>query len=370
VVLSGLEEGSKYNYSVSCNGYGAFSGTMVVPTSVVQPSSSSSYVFGIFGDMGVSVAAHDTVRSLTDSVPPVDAVFHIGDLSYARGDEEIWNLFFGMIEPVASRVPWTVAPGNHDMRSGDSNGECGLPMLSRFETPQSRSGQPHLLSLNSSERCLESYGNSVGNPFWYGVNHGHARIITWSSDSNLTKGSPQWLFLEKELEKANTPSARATHPWLLLMGHKPMYTASTYGGCISTRGNPTAGEGTEGQLTAELEELFVKNKVDVSFYGHIHSYNRMFPTKNNGTYVERSDTNVYRSPDAPVHMMVGMSGASHLGAMYDTPEWSAHSEISYGWLKATFANSTSLHLEFVANGDGLDYTEFAPSVHDEVWITK
>ena len=146
-------------------------------------------------------------------------------------------------------------------------------------------------------------------------------------------------------------------------------TASTYGGEINTRGNASAGEGTEGQLTSELEDLFVKNKVDVSFYGHIHSYNRMFPVKNNGTYVERTQTNVYRSPDAPVHMMVGMSGAGHLGAKYDTPDWSAHSEISYGWLRATFANATALHLEFVANGDGLG-GDFAPAVHDEVWITK
>lgn len=221
VVLSNLEEGSKYNYTVGCDGYGTFSGTFVAPASSL-PSNAAPYTFGIFGDMGVTVAAHDTVNSLAASSPPVDAVFHIGDLSYGRGNEDVWNQFFGMIEPVASKVPWTVAPGNHDMRMGDSNGECGLPMLSRFETPRSRAAQPHLLSLNSSERCLQSYANSVGGPFWYGINAGHARIITWSSDSNLTKGSPQYMYLEEELAKANTPAARATHPWLLLMGHKPM----------------------------------------------------------------------------------------------------------------------------------------------------
>ena len=102
------------------------------------------------------------VRSMLTSDPPIEAVFHIGDLrcddaplltttlrchvgkgypvtdgvnvaltanrfstllaffhtfprfstfSYARGNDAIWNQFFGMIEPVASRVPWNVAPG-------------------------------------------------------------------------------------------------------------------------------------------------------------------------------------------------------------------------------------------------------------------
>jgi predicted phosphohydrolase len=63
------------------------------------------------------------------------------------------------------------------------------------------------------------------------------------------------------------------------------YTASTYFGELPTRDHPDAGEGTEGSLTAALEQLFVDNKVDVSMYGHIHSYNRMFPVKDNGSVV-------------------------------------------------------------------------------------
>ena len=372
VVLSHLIEGFNYNYTVTCDGK-EFSNVFIAPKSSIPgkaaPVPADAYTFAIFGDMGVSNAAHDTIRSMQSSLPFIEAVFHIGDLSYARSKEDIWNQFFGMIEPIASRVPWTVAPGNHDMRKGDSDGECGLPMLSRFETPRSRTAQPHLLTQNSTLRCNDAYNNSIGNPFWYTVHMGHATIITYSSDSNLTRMSPQWNWLQSELEKANTKEAREEHPWLFLMGHKPMYTASTYSGCISTRDNIHSGEGTEGQLTNELEDLFVKNQVDVSFYGHIHSYNRMFPTKQNGTYVENQNRKVYINPKAPVHMMVGMSGAGHLGAPYDTPSWSAYSEISYGWLRTTFANRSSLHLEFIANGDGLEGT-YAPAVHDDVWIIK
>ena len=376
VVLTGLQEGKEYNYSVRCAGLGQTLATFAAPISVINAGAGdedTAYTFAIFGDMGITPAAHDTVKSLLTSTPPIEAVFHIGDLSYARGNEAVWNQFFGMIEPVASRVPWSVAPGNHDKRSGDSNGECGLPMLSRFETPRSRAAQPHLLSLNDTVRCAQSFDNVVARPFWYALDYGHARIITYSTDTNLTKGSAQYNWLAAELAHADLPASRATHPWLLLMGHKPMYTAATYSGEIKTRGNPHSGEGTEGMLTAELEELWVDNNVDVSLYGHIHSYNRMYPVKANGSHVEKptGDTKIYRTPTAPVHMMIGMAGAGHLEHnTYETPAWSAFAEISYGWLRATFANASALHLEFVANGDGVEYDVYAPSVHDDVWITK
>jgi hypothetical protein len=374
VVLGGLVEGARYDYSLACAGYGSYNGTFAAPRRTAGrrdgDGEQQPYSFGVFGDMGISTAAHDTVRSLAASAPALDAVFHIGDISYAINKETVWNQFMAMIEPVAAAVPWSVMPGNHDMRKGDSGTECGLPMLSRFETPSSRAAQPHLLAQPPAARCAASFGNAVGNPFWWAADAGHARIITYSSDSNLTKGSAQYAWLAAELAAANAPAARAVHPWLLLMGHKPMYTASTYSGELGTRGNPAAGEGTEGQLTAELEELFVAHAVDVSFYGHIHSYNRMFPVKANGTYVERGvDAKVYRAPKAPVHMMIGMAGAGHLGKPFVPMPWSAYAEIAYGWVRATFANASALHLEFVANGDGLQ-GEYAPAVHDDVWITK
>jgi hypothetical protein len=112
--------------------------------------------------------------------------------------------------------------------------------------------------------------------------------------------------------------------------------------------------------------------VDVDFSGHIHSYNRMFPVKDNGSHIEPNLADggrVYRRPQAPVHMMIGMAGAGHFGKPYETPAWSAVSEIAYGWVRASFANASALHLEFVANGDGLDGA-FEPAVHDDVWILK
>eukprot|EP00493_Phyllostaurus_siculus_P008511 UN08617 len=69
-----------------------------------------------------------------------------------------------MIEPVASHIPWDVIPGNHDIRNGDSGGECGLPMLARFETPFSQAAWPLLSAFSNVERCATSFDFAEGNP--------------------------------------------------------------------------------------------------------------------------------------------------------------------------------------------------------------
>ncbi|KAL4371135.1 hypothetical protein AHAS_Ahas06G0135500 [Arachis hypogaea] len=65
----------------------------------------------------------------------VDSVFHIGDISYATGFLAEWDFFLSLINPVASRVSYMTAIGNHErdyVNSGsvyitpDSGGECGV----------------------------------------------------------------------------------------------------------------------------------------------------------------------------------------------------------------------------------------------------
>ena len=87
-------------------------------------------------------------------------VLHVGDVSYGDGKGEVWQQFMHDISPVASRVPYMIAVGNHDYdyhkgkhhrdpsgvpvkelpkwtrHSSDSNGECGVALATRFRMPQ------------------------------------------------------------------------------------------------------------------------------------------------------------------------------------------------------------------------------------------
>lgn len=87
-------------------------------------------------------------------------VLHVGDISYGDGHGDVWHAFMRDIEPVAARVPYMVAVGNHDYdyhgkhkhkrendpsgadklpkwaRKDASNGECGVALARRFKMPQ------------------------------------------------------------------------------------------------------------------------------------------------------------------------------------------------------------------------------------------
>jgi len=44
----------------------------------------------------------------------VNSVFHIGDISYATGFLAEWDFFLNLINPVASRLSYMTAIGNHE----------------------------------------------------------------------------------------------------------------------------------------------------------------------------------------------------------------------------------------------------------------
>jgi hypothetical protein len=42
-------------------------------------------------------------------------MLHVGDLSYANGNPEIWDSFIEGLQPFAARLPYMIAVGNHEV---------------------------------------------------------------------------------------------------------------------------------------------------------------------------------------------------------------------------------------------------------------
>lgn len=89
-------------------------------------------------------------------------------------------------------------------------------------------------------------------------------------------GTPQYKFIEHCLSTVD----RQKQPWLIFLAHRVL-------GYSSAEFYAEEGSFEEPMGRESLQELWQKYKVDIAFYGHVHSYERTCPVYqvNNGLYI-------------------------------------------------------------------------------------
>lgn len=250
------------------------------------------------------------------------AVFHIGDLSYARGYATIWEQFFYQLSPLSPYVPWMTVDGNHERdfpASGsawsveDSGGECGVAMTKRFSMPN----------------------NGKTNSTWWSLDFGPVHFAIISTELDFSKGSEQLDWLAKDLAAVD----RTKMPFVILAGHRPMYIDST-------NNSPNGGDLSVGALLIEnVEPLLLQYQVDAAFWGHHHSMQRTCPVQN-FTCVDQSK--------APIHIVTGAAGAGFSTNLQSPqPKWIEFVEDNtHGYIRAKVApNAASLTFDFISDND-------------------
>ena len=333
VLLTALQPNTKYYYQYGSGN--TFSKVKSFMTAVKR-GDSTPYSFIIYGDMGLTLGTAKLVKEEVDKGAAF--VFHAGDLSYALGFAINWEIWMTLIEPYASLAPYMINIGNHEQDhlvggakdpshapgegfhpswgnfGHDSGGECGVPVSYRFKMPDN--------------------GNGV---WWYSYEYGMAHFTVFSTEHNFTLGSPQYQWLLNDLKSVD----RTVTPWLILIGHRPMYSSEKY---------PSDYRVTLGMQEA-LEDMTFDYQVDVALWGHYHAY-------------ERTCT-VYKqkcNPQGTTHIVIGTAGyRADSNGTYDKP-WSVYFEPSHGYGRMTVVNSSVLLWEFVRNRDSV--------VADSVWIKR
>jgi hypothetical protein len=285
-----------------------------------------------FNDKG-EIPSVNTTRRIVEEIEDngVDMVLHIGDISYAVGYLSEWESFLQQIEPVASKVPYEVGIGNHEvgwtgsfLPGEDSGGECGVPYNAHF---------PY-----ASQNPASGFKDRKP---WYSVDYGMLHVVFMSTEHNFTQGSEQYAWIEKDLAGVN----RSWTPWVVFTGHRPMYLSSTYDGDV-----------TFGQMMAKnLEPLFVQYPVDVCLWGHFHAYQRTCPMLNG---------KCQKKGNAPTHLVIGTAGYEHSNTFPTKldPFVVTGDDQHYGFLRMVFANRTALRMQYVVDIDR--------SVQDDFWVTK
>ncbi|ETP45786.1 hypothetical protein F442_07863 [Phytophthora nicotianae P10297] len=273
--------------------------------------------FGVIGDLGQTEYSQQTIRHLSSYHSKMSAIVCAGDLSYADSEQYRWDRWGELIEPLIARMPWMIAPGNHEVeRPCQSDVSEFVAYQTRFRMPYDRK--------DVLQRRNLYYGFRVGLV--------HFIIVTPYVDSTPTSLQYEWV--QQEFQRVD----RSATPWLVVIMHGPWYNSNT------------AHQGLEPHMIMKnnMEDILYRNNVDVVVAGHVHAYERSHPV-----YKEKV------VEDGPVFVVLGDAGNREgLAPTYfdPQPEWSAFRQADYGFSLLNVVNRTHASMQWFedrAEGDAV-----------------
>ncbi|XP_054159904.1 acid phosphatase type 7-like [Oppia nitens] len=299
----------------------------------------------IFGDMGwIKGYSIPSLIEMTEK-DAFDAVIHIGDIAYElytfKGT--LGDGFMRAIEPIASKIPYLVIPGNHEYWSARDH-DYGYNYKRRFKMPQNNDNEFYTFTLGKALFVAFS------TEFYFRIENGSNEKV------RLQK---RWL--EQILTEANRPQNRAKHPWIIGLGHRSLYCSTTDADCVD---GMTIDTGDTDTKILELEEILHRQGVDVTFWGHYHYYDRLYPVYKR--IMDQSNT-PYVNPFTTVHIIsgaAGMDGDPEPEKFVDPPPpWSAFRTIKYGYSVMNIVNDTHVFIKQIQ----INHPE---KPIDSIWIVQ
>ncbi|WP_455356728.1 purple acid phosphatase family protein [Streptomyces sp. SYSU K217416] len=261
VALDGLRPGTTYYYGVGHDGFDPADASRLgtVGSFRTAPARPETFVFTAFGDQGVSYHALANDQLILGQNPSFH--LHAGDICYADSsglgresdtyDARVWDQFLAQTESVASRVPWMVTTGNHDMEAWYSpNGYGG--QSARWSLPENGP---------DARQAPGVYSFVYGN---VGVVALDANDVSYEIPANRGfTGGAQTAWLDRRLgELRRQPGV----DFVVVFFHHCMYSTSTHA--------------SDGGVRDAWLPLFTKHQVDLVINGHNHVYERTDAIRN------------------------------------------------------------------------------------------
>jgi hypothetical protein len=321
--LTNLEPGSYYEYKC-----GNTLWSELFKFKTIDTSAHFSPSIAVYGDLGYENGV--SIPQLKTDVKNglYDAILHVGDIAYDLNTDggSIGDLFMREIEPIAANVPYQVCGGNHEEIRNFTH------YHNRFTMIDTHSG--------------------MINNHYYSFDIGPAHFIAFSTElyywsEYFTQSHIKWQYqwLENDLKNATKPENRALRPWIITLGHRPMYCLHNNAkDCFNHETMIRRGlHDNVVETSYGLEDLFNTYGVDVSFWGHEHLYDRIYPIYN-WKYYNGSAQDVYTNPKAPIHIITGAAGPHNRdGTLTTVPQWSAFYAPDYGYTRMVIHNGTHIY---------------------------
>ena len=293
-------------------------------------------IFDVVGDLGQTNYSVDTMAHIiADAENATEFLLHVGDMSYADCLNPRWDSYFELIEPLASRLPWMVTAGNHEIEPNNLTGHIMDPYKARYQMPQfaptvDTTEYFQNLSYHGLDCTPDQFVGSYdyGNSF-YSFRAGMVHFIVLNPYTHTENASNQFDWLNAEL---STRVDKSVTPWTMAMWHNPWYNSNP----AHQNEYPTT------TMRASMEQLMVDAGVAVIFNGHVHAYERTYPVAFNQT-----------NSSAPTYIVIGDGGNREGHAPdypADKPDWSAFRNASdYGHGRMRILNTSHAVWEWHTN---------------------
>uniref|UniRef100_A0A914EC92 Purple acid phosphatase n=1 Tax=Acrobeloides nanus TaxID=290746 RepID=A0A914EC92_9BILA len=338
-VLPNLQPSTIYYYQVgSSEGWSSTFNFTTFPKGPNFP-----YTVAIYGDLGYLNASSLPYLKQAAKNGDFDFVIHIGDFAYnlRTNDGQVGNEWLNAIQDIAAYKPYMVIAGNHEEDKGHN-------------------------FTNYRNRFVMPVNNPYGDNLFYSFNLGPVHFVGLSTEyyafyetygQQLAINQYNWLI--NDLKQAN--ANRATNPWIISYQHRPYYCSNNQTSECEFYVDSLLKDGLD-QMPG-MEKPYLDNGVDLIFWGHFHSYERLYPIADNEVYKNASDP--YNNPKAPIYITTGAAGCDSGHGTFDDPPnpASAIRLNKFGYTLLHVYNQTHLHMEQISVDDN-------GKVVDDVWITK
>ncbi|KAK2995586.1 hypothetical protein RJ640_000062 [Escallonia rubra] len=308
VTIGPLDASTTYYYR--CGGSGT-------EFNLRTPPSTFPIEFVVAGDLGQTEWTNSTLAHV--NARDYDVLLLPGDLSYADTNQPLWDSFGRLVEPHASRRPWMVTEGNHEVEI--------FPIV-----------YPRGFKAYNARWLMPYQDSGSKSNLYYSFDVVGTHIVMLGSYADFDANSDQYKWLEAELAKVD----RSKTPWIVVILHAPWYNSNS------------AHRGEGESMRKAMEEMLYKARVDLVFAGHVHAYERFTRVYNNGA-----------DPCGPIYMTIGDGGNREGLAMTfenPSPSISLFREPSFGHGRLRMHNHTHAHWSWHRNNDSDSV------VGDEVWL--
>ena len=236
VRLSGLRPSTGYFYRVTCSDTDGNVAKSDVFTFQTAPDENAAWAFGILGD---TQRNPEVTRKCAEGIFALRPNFmiHCGDVVDDGFAKHQWvSELFAPCSKLFAHVAAFPVIGNHEKNAHWYYDYFSLP------APE----------------------------YFYTFHYGNAQFFMIDSNKDLSKGSEQYQWLERELK-----ASKAT--WKFTCHHHPCFSSDEDDYGDRWKGKAPKGDVVGDRNAQHAVELYEKYGVDIAFAGHIHSYERTWP---------------------------------------------------------------------------------------------